>query len=153
MSKITKQTTVHATPEQVWAKLIEDPNHWGDWLTPVRKLVAPVHGTVAAGLEFPVLLGKLSGKIVVTEATTARQLRWKAGPAMMLAMGMSMKGTLQLTPDGSGGSRVNLEMRSPMGPMGSMMMRMMAGLDSKEEMTRTIGRVKALAERAPGTTP
>ncbi|MHB1487971.1 MAG: SRPBCC family protein [Acidimicrobiales bacterium] len=147
MSKITEQTTVHATPEEVWAKLIEDPNHWGDWLTSVRKLEATVRGTITPGLEFPVLLGKMSGKILVTEVAVARQVRWKAGPAMMLAMGMGMKGTFRLEPNGNGGSQVTLEMKSPMGPMGSMMMRMMAGLDSKDEMTRTIGRVKELAER------
>lgn len=147
MSKIVKQTTVRVGAEQVWARLVEDPNHWSDWLTPVRRCEAPVQATVAQGLEFPVLLGKMSGKILVTEVTRARRLRWRAGPAMMLAMGMGMKGTMGLEPDGSGGTRVTLEMRLPMGPMGSMMMRTMAGLDSKDEMTRTIGRVKEVAER------
>ena len=100
------------------------------------------------GAEFGVRLGKISGKIRVTEAATGRRLRWQAGPSMMMAMGMAMRGTLDLDPAPNGSTRVRLEMKTPMGPMGAMMMRMMAGLDPNEEMTATITRVKSLAESA-----
>lgn len=114
MATVTREATVKATGESIWSSLIEDPNRWTDWLTPVRGLEERVKQPVHDGLEFSVRLGKISGKIRVTEATRGKRLRWNAGPPMALAMGMGMK--------------------------------MMAGLDPKDEMTKTINRIKQLSE-------
>jgi hypothetical protein len=64
---------------------------------------------------------------------------------MALAMGMGMKGSLEFQEAGNGSTRVVLTMKSPMmmGPM----MKMMAGLNPKDEMTKTINRIKQLSER------
>lgn len=141
MAIIKRETTVSATPDAVWTKLIEDPNTWPEWLTPVRQLEERASGPVRKGTEFNVLLGKLGGKIKVTEAVRGARLRWKAGPAMMLAMGMGMQGELTLQ-RGDGGTRVSLRMVTPM--MMAPMMKMMSGLDPSYEMTQTINRIKTL---------
>lgn len=150
MATIVREETVNAPGETIWSKLIDDPSHWVEWLTPVRGLEERVRGPVRSGTTFGVRLGKLSGKIRVLEAAVGERLRWKAGPAMMLAMGMGMKGTLEFQRAGNGRTRVRLTMRTPMmmGPM----MRMMSGLDPKEEMTKTIARIKNLSEQSPSET-
>lgn len=145
---ITRETTVRATGDAIWSSLIEDPNRWTEWLTPVRGIEEKVGVPVRVGTEFSVRLGKMGGKVRVTEATKGQRLRWKAGPSMMMAMGMAMKGTLELERTGNGATHVVLKMTTPMGPMGSMMMRMMAGLNPKNEMTATINRIKSLGEQA-----
>lgn len=148
MSTVTRDATVYASSERIWARLIEDPNCWTEWLTPVRSLEEKVTTPTRQGLEFGVRLGKLAGKVRVTEVATARRLSWKTGPSMMMAMGIGMKGSLHIEPtQDDHATKVHLEMKSPMGPMGPMMMRMMAGLDTKKEMTASIDKLKALAER------
>ncbi|MEE9248021.1 MAG: SRPBCC family protein [Dehalococcoidia bacterium] len=143
MAVIKRETTVKAPSDDVWANLIHDPNRWGEWLTPIRGVEERVRESVREGLEFQVLIGKLSGKIKITEAVPGRKLRWKAGPGMMMAMGMSMRGTLEFQPV-NGSTHVFLKMVTPMmmGPM----MKMMSGLNTKEEMTKTIGMIKRLSE-------
>jgi hypothetical protein len=96
MATIERETTVGASPEELWDDLIRDPNHWTDWLTPLRGLEEQVTSPVAPGLSFGVRIGNLSGKIEVVEAVAGKKLRWKAGPGPLLAMGMGMKGTLEL---------------------------------------------------------
>ncbi len=145
---ITREATVRAPADAIWSALIADPNGWTDWLTPVRGIEERVSAPVHEGTEFSVRLGRIGGKIRVTEAAKGQRLRWKAGPSMMMAMGMAMKGTLEFERTGNGSTQVLLKMKTPMGPMGSMMMRMMAGLSAKDEMTKTIGRIKSLGEKA-----
>jgi uncharacterized protein YndB with AHSA1/START domain len=146
MATVNRETTVRASADKIWS-LFEDANRWPEWLTPVRGLEENVAGSVREGSEFSARLGKVSGKIRVLEASRGRRLRWKAGPAMMLAMGMGMKGTLELQGNGNT-TRVLLKHKTPMmmGPM----MRMMSGLNPKEEMTKTVSRIKELSERSGG---
>lgn len=143
---ITREATTSATGDQIWGNLIEDPKRWGDWLTPISSFEERPSGPVRAGSEFSVRLGKMGGKIRVKEAVHGKRLRWQAGPSMMLAMGMGMTGTLEFAP-ANGSTHVLLRMKTPMGPMGKMMMRMMAGLKPDDEMTETIARIKSLSER------
>ncbi|MFQ5933427.1 MAG: SRPBCC family protein [Dehalococcoidia bacterium] len=142
MAIIKRETTVKASADSVWISLIDDPNRWGEWLTPIRGVEERVEEPVREGLEFHVQLGKLSAKVKVTEAVPGSRLRWKAGPGMMMAMGMSMRGTLEFQPV-NGATHVFLRMVTPMmmGPM----MRMMSGLNPKEEMTKTIERIRVLS--------
>lgn len=144
MATIVREATVNATGDSIWSSLIEDPNHWTEWLTPIRSLEERVSGPVRQGTEFGIRLGNLSGKFRVIEVAKGERLRWKAGPAMMLAMGMGMKGTLEFQRAGNGATRVLLRMKTPMmmGPM----MKMMSGLNPKDEMTKTIARIKSLSE-------
>lgn len=143
MAVIKRETTVKASADSVWANLIYDPNRWGEWLTPIKSVEERVGESVREGLEFHVQLGRLSAKVKVTEAVPGQRLKWKAGPGMMMAMGMSMRGTLEFR-SVNGSTQVFLKMVTPMmmGPM----MRMMSGLNPKEEMTKTITQIKRLGE-------
>ena len=141
MAAIERETTVSASAEEVWTNLIQDPNHWNDWLTPLRGLEEKVTPSVSAGLSFGARIGNLSGKIKVVEAVKGKKLRWKAGPGPLLAMGMGMKGTLEFHPH-NGATHVHLTMKSP--PMMSPLMQAMLGLKTADEMTKTINRIKEL---------
>ena len=145
MATIKRETTVQATGAEIWGSLIEDPNNWPSWLTPLRGLEEKAESPVRAGAGFGARIGDLSGKIKVTEATSGQKLRWKAGPGPLLAMGMGMKGTLEFHPTGNGSTHVHLTMKSP--PMMAPMMKMMTGLNPKDEMTKTIGRIKELSSK------
>jgi len=145
MATIERETTVNAGGRQIWTSLIADPNHWDDWLTPLRGLAETVEGPVAPGLSFGARIGSLSGKIKVVEVIEGKKLRWKAGPGPLLAMGMGMKGTLELRQE-NGATHVHLTMKSP--PMMRPMMQAMTGLNTADEMTKTINRIKELGERS-----
>lgn len=144
MATIERETTVGASPDEVWAKLIDDPNHWTEWLTPLRGLDEKVAPHVEAGQSFGARLGNLGAKVKVVEAVAGKKLRWKAGPGPLLAMGMGMKGTLELHPH-NGATHVHLTMKSP--PMMRPMMQAMTGLNTADEMTNTINRIKELGEQ------
>lgn len=148
MATVNRETTVQAAADTLWSNLFEDPNRWPDWLTPVRGLEERASGPVRAGTEFSVRLGNIGAKIRVLEATRGQRLRWKAGPPMLLAMGTGMKGSLEFQRAGNGSTRVVLKMKSPLmlGPM----MKAMSGLNPKDEMTKTINRIKELGERSEG---
>lgn len=144
MATVERETTVGVTPQELWAKLINDPNHWTDWLTPLRGLDEKVATRVSDDLSFGARIGNLSGKIKVVEAVAGKTLRWKAGPGSLLAMGMGMKGTLELQAR-NGGTHVQLRMKSP--PMLRPMMQAMTGLNTADEMTKTISKIKELGEQ------
>jgi len=148
MATINRETTVQASPETIWSSLFEDPNRWPTWLTPIRGLEERASGPVRPGTELSVRLGNIGAKIRVIEATRGQRLRWRAGPPMLLAMGSGMKGSLEFQPTAQGATRVLLTMKSPMmlGPM----MKMMSGLNPKDEMTKTINRIKELGDRSEG---
>jgi hypothetical protein len=99
---------------------------------------------VSAGQSFGARIGNLSGRIKVVEAIEGERLRWKAGPGPLLAMGMGMKGLLELHTH-NGATHVHLTMKSP--PMMRPMMQAMTGLNTADEMTKTINRIKELGER------
>lgn len=143
MAIIRKETTVSASPSELWAKIIEDPNVWPDWLTPVRGLDEVVSGKVRAGLSFSARVGKLSAKIKVRKVSRNKEIQWSGGPGMMLAMGTGMKGKLVFTPSGEG-TKVSLTMVTPL--MLAPMMKMMTGLNTPEEMTKTIAKIKELGD-------
>lgn len=144
MATIEREITVDTSPQELWARLINDPNRWSEWLTPLRGLDEKVASRVSDDLSFGARIGNLSGKIKVVEAVAGKTLRWKAGPGPLLAMGMGMKGTLELQAR-NGGTYVQLTMKSP--PMMKPMMQAMTGLDTAEEMTKTISRIKELGEQ------
>ena len=144
MATVKRETTVGRSSNGIWSRLINDPNGWSEWLTPLRGIDEKVGTPVAAGQSFPVRLGNLSAKMKVVEATEGRKLRWKAGPGPLLAMGMGMKGTLEFESKGES-THVQLTMKSP--PMMRPMMQSMTGLNTAEEMTKTIERIKELSEQ------
>lgn len=98
-------------------------------------------------MSFGARIGNLSGKVKVVEAVKGKKLRWKAGPGPLLAMGMGMKGTLELEQKG-GTTHVHLRMKSP--PMMRPMMQAMTGLNTADEMTKTINRIRELSEKNRG---
>src|SRR5579859_2640836 len=148
MATINREATVHASAEALWSNLFADPNGWPNWLTPVRGLEERASAPARAGSELRVRLGNIGAKIRVLEATTGKQLRWKAGPSALLAMGMGMKGSVEIHSTGNGSTHVHLTMKSP--PMMGPMMKMMSGLNPKDEMTKTINRIKELGEQNQG---
>ena len=95
------------------------------------------------GQSFPARIGNLGAKIKVVEAAEGEKLRWKVGPGPLLAMGMGMKGTLEFEPKGDA-THVHLTMKSP--PM----MQSMTGLNTADEMTKTIAKLKELSEANGG---
>ena len=141
MATVKRETTVGASPEEVWANLIQDPNHWSDWLTPLRGLEEKVTPRVSEGMSFGARIGNLSGTIKVVEAVAGKKLRWKAGPGPLLAMGMGMKGTLEFH-SSNGATHVHLTMKSP--PMMRPMMQAMTGFKVADEMTNTVNRIREL---------
>lgn len=143
MATVKREATVRRAGEEIWTGLIQDPNRWQDWLTPLRGLEERVDQPVRAGMRFGARIGNLSGQIRVVEADRGKRLRWKAGPGPLLAMGMGMKGTLELHPSGDA-THVHLTMKSP--PMMRPMMQAMTGLKVADEMTKTINRIKQLSE-------
>ncbi len=144
MAIINKERTLNAPAEKVWSTLIDDPNQWPEWLTPIRSLEEKSSGKVRKGTQISVRLGSLGGaKVKVTEVVPNKRLRWKAGPAMMLMMGMGMKGTLDFQQQGDS-TRVRLRMVTPM--MMAPMMKMMTGLNAADEMEKTITKIKELGE-------
>ena len=144
MATIERETTVSASGTEIWTNLIQEPNHWQEWLTPLRGLEERVKSPVVSGLSFGARIGNLSGKIKVVEVIEGKKLRWKAGPGPLLAMGMGMKGSLELAPK-NGGTDVHITMKSP--PMMRPMMQAMTGLNTADEMTKTISRIKELSEQ------
>jgi len=144
MAAIEREISVDASGRELWSSLIADPNQWDAWLTPLRGLPERVEGPVSPGLSFGARIGNLSGKIRVVEVIEGKRLRWKAGPAPLLAMGMGMKGTLELDSH-DGHTHVHLTMKSP--PMMRPLMQAMTGLNTADEMTKTINRIKELGER------
>ncbi len=144
MAVIEKEISVNAPCDKIWRDLVQDPNRWGEWLTPLRGIEEHVDGAVRAGLEFHVQLGKIGGaKIKVVEATPGNLLRWNAGPPMAHMMGMAMRGRLELRQRGAA-TQVTLKMVTPM--MMAPMMKMMSGLNSGEEVTKTMQQIKLRAE-------
>lgn len=143
MATVRRETTVSASPSDLWSKIIDDPNVWPDWLTPVRGLDEVVDGKVRAGLTFSARVSKLSAKIKVRKVTLGKEIQWSGGPGMMLAMGSGMKGKLEFTPSGDG-NKVNLTMVTSM--MFAPMMKMMTGLNTGEEMTKTIDNIKKIGD-------
>ncbi|MCH7971586.1 MAG: SRPBCC family protein [Chloroflexi bacterium] len=143
MAIIKRETTVSTTPSDLWEKLISDPNTWPDWLTPLRGFDETVSGPVRAGESYSARLGNMSAKLKVKEVVSGKKLRWAGGPPMLLMMGSGMRGTLEFTPAGDG-TKVNLTMVTPM--MLAPMMKMMTGLNTGDEMTKTIGKIKELGE-------
>ena len=144
MAIIRRETVVSKSANDLWDALISDPNIWPDWLTPLRGLDETVTGSVRAGLSFSVRLGKISAKLKVRKASPGKELQWSGGPPMLLMMGSGMRGKLEFTPAGEG-TKVNLTMVTPM--MFAPMMKMMTGLNTGDEMTKTIGKIKELGER------
>ena len=104
------------------------------------KLKETVPGKFLVDLHSPYRIGGSSNP-----AITGKKLRWKAGPGPLLAMGMGMKGTLELHAH-SGTTHVHLTMKSP--PMMRPMMQAMTGLNTADEMTKTINRIKELSEQS-----
>jgi hypothetical protein len=143
MAIIKREATVSVNSKDLWEKLINDPNIWPDWLTPLRGFDESPSGEAKAGSSYSARVGNMSAKIKVKEATRGKKLRWSAGPPMMLAMGTGMRGTLEFTPKGDS-TKVNLTMVTPM--MFAPMMKMMTGLNTGDEMTKTIGKIKEVAE-------
>lgn len=146
MATVKRETIIPTRAEDIWEDLIQDPNGWSAWLTPLRGLDEKVTPPVKRGMRFGASVGNLSATIRVVDAVRGRKLRWKAGPGPLLAMGMGMKGTLWFHPLSNGSTQVQLTMKSP--PMMGPLMRMMTGLNPKDEMTKTILRIKELGSPA-----
>ena len=145
MAVINKEIVVNVPPEKIWSTLIEDPNRWTEWLTPIRALEEKVTGAVREGLEFHIQMGKMGGaKVKVKEVVPNRLLRWNGGPPMAHIMGMAMRGTLEFRRT-NGATHVSLRMVTPM--MMAPMMGMMSGLKPREEMEKTIQQIKRLSEK------
>lgn len=145
MAIIVKELTVNAPPSKVWA-LVEDPSLWPTWFTPIRALEERVNGPIREGLEFHFTMGRLGGaKMKVKEVVPNQRVRWNGGPPMAHMMGMTMRGTLELRPFDSGSTRVTLRMVTPM--MMAPMMKMMSGLNAKEEIDKSIKELKRQAEK------
>lgn len=145
MSVVTATIEIAATPEQVWA-VIMDPARLADWVTIHRSLGRhdePLkHGSeidqtlTLRGVPFQV-------KWKVEQFDPPRKAVWKGrGPARSIASTI-----YELEPSGDGTlfSYQN-EFKAPMGPLGAVAQRALVGDAARREANGSLDRLKRLIE-------
>ena len=146
MGKHTDQIDIQAPADKVWG-VITNGERLSDWLSPVSNVegIEPA-GPLAAGSKLEVTIGKIGGaKLNIKEAQRGRTLRWNAGPAMAHMMRMPMKIELDLQPRGE---TTTATITFKTNPMIAPLMKMMTGLNFKEEAPNTVQKLKAAVESA-----
>ena len=142
------RTTIHiaASPEQVWAVAI-DPGRLADWVTIHRALGAVDDGAARAGFHMDQTLTLRGAPFKVhwtlTECDAPRRALWHGkGPAGSRAE------TEYLLEAHDGGTRFTYrnEFRAPLGLIGRVAQRALAGQVPKVEAERSLARLKLLCE-------
>jgi hypothetical protein len=132
MRSYASSTTIDATPDAVWAVLV-DGARWTDWDSGVVSLT----GTIAPGERLSVVSSANPGRafpLAVTEFEPARLMVWSGGMPLGLFRGVR---TFTLTPEGE---RTRLDVREEYsGPMLALIWRSMPDLQpSFDQFTQGI---------------
>lgn len=145
-NKVTASVNIDATPEEVWATVM-NPQRLKEWVTIHRKLGKAPKSPLKSGDELDQTLN-LRGvpfKVhwTVKEADAPKHAVWEGrGPARSKA-----RTVYEVTPNGNGTKfqYVN-EFDAPMGPLGSVASRVVMGGVPQREANATLQRLKKLLE-------
>jgi hypothetical protein len=117
MKAFEASSVINATPERIWAILV-DGSHYPDWPSGVIS----VDGRIAPGETIKVVSGANPGRtfpVKVTEFSPARSMAWSGGMPLGLFKGVR---TFSLAPAGDGATRFHVR-EEYSGPLLSMMSR------------------------------
>jgi carbon monoxide dehydrogenase subunit G len=144
MSVVTVNTHISATPEEVWATVM-DPDRLGEWVTIHRSLRRADSGPPRVGYEMDQLLHvrgvSLDVRWRLVQCEPCRLAVWEGrGSARSRA-----HTEYALRPEGDG-TRFDYrnEFRAPLGPVGALASRALVGGMPEREAKRTLERLREL---------
>jgi uncharacterized protein YndB with AHSA1/START domain len=147
MTAVEVSTLIRATPEEVWA-VVMDPARLGDWVTIHRRVSDASAGPARRGTSMTQTINLRGANFKVrwelVECDFARRAVWEGrGPAMSTAHTEYL-----LAPD-EGGTRFHYtnDFRAPFGPLGAVASRALVGGIPEREARNSLRRLKALLER------
>lgn len=147
MSAVEVSTLIRATPEEVWA-VVMDPDRLGDWVTIHRRVTDASPGPVRRGFHMAQTINLRGANFkvrwVLAECDFARRAVWEGrGPAMSTAHTEYV-----FAPDPAG-TRFHYtnDFRAPFGPLGAVASRALVGGIPEREAKNSLARLKALLER------
>ena len=146
--KVERDITIKASPEKVWAVLM-DPQCLADWVSIHQKLKDAPNGQLERDDELTQCLRLMHKnfdvKWKVKEARAPHKAVWEGrGPVRSKAAVV-----YELEPDGDGGTRFHYmnEFKAPMGPLGSFFADHAFQRTSEREADKTLDNLKGLLER------
>ena len=148
---VTREITIAAPREQVWAYLIDFPRH-PEWSTPSHNLRISPPAQVRAGATFS-SIGRDEGRdaqneVTITELVPARRIAFNA----TMDVGTEWRNAYELSDAGSG-TRVTKDVGLIRGPfLRSLLLRILAPLIKGEEVKVLDGDLARLKERVEGLT-
>jgi uncharacterized protein YndB with AHSA1/START domain len=152
MTDVEVSTLIRATPEQVWA-VVMDPGRLGDWVTIHRRVADVSSGPARNGFSMAQTIhlrgANFKVRWVLVECEFARRAVWEGrGPAMSNAH------TEYVLAPHDGGTRFHYrnDFRAPFGPLGAVASRALVGGIPEREARNSLNRLKALLE-APAIQP
>jgi uncharacterized protein YndB with AHSA1/START domain len=147
MSAVEVSTVIRATPEEVWA-VVMDPDRLGDWVTIHRRVADASRGPAREGFSMAQTIhlrgANFKVRWVLVECEFARRAVWEGrGPAMSTAH------TEYLFAPHDGGTKFHYtnDFRAPFGPLGAVASRALVGGIPEREARNSLKRLKALLER------
>jgi uncharacterized protein YndB with AHSA1/START domain len=149
MTAVEVSTLISATPEEVWA-LVMDPARLGDWVTIHRRVADASSGPARTGFSMAQTIhlrgANFKVRWVLVECEFARRAVWEGrGPAMSNAHTEYL-----LSRDGERTRfRYTSEFRAPFGPLGAVASRALVGGIPEREARNSLKRLKALLEGCP----
>jgi uncharacterized protein YndB with AHSA1/START domain len=148
MSTVNTSIEIAATPAEVW-DIVMDPTRLGDWVTIHRKLRDADVGIPRVGyrMDQQIHLRGVSVDVhwTLVECVPRERAVWEGrGPARSRAHTEYV-----LSPTSNGFTRFDYrnEFRAPLGPLGALASRALVGGMPEKEATRTLDRLRTLAER------
>jgi uncharacterized protein YndB with AHSA1/START domain len=149
MTAVEVSTLIAATPEEVWA-VVMDPDRLGEWVTIHRRVADATSGPAQKGSRMSQTLhlrgANFKVRWVLVECDFARRAVWEGrGPALSSAR------TEYLLAPHPRGTRFHYtnEFRAPFGPLGAVASRALVGGIPEREARHSLTRLKALLERLP----
>jgi uncharacterized protein YndB with AHSA1/START domain len=146
MTAVEVSTVISATPEEVWA-VVMDPARLRDWVTIHRRVADATHGPAAKGFSMAQTIhlrgANFKVRWVLVECEIARRAVWEGrGPALSTAH------TEYVLAPHNGGTRFHYtnDFRVPFGPLGAVASRALVGGIPEREARNSLMRLKALLE-------
>jgi uncharacterized protein YndB with AHSA1/START domain len=149
MSAVEVSTLIRATPEEVWA-VVMDPDRLGDWVTIHRRVADVSRGPVRGGFSMAQTIhlrgANFKVRWVLAECDFARRAVWEGrGPALSSAH------TEYVLAPHDGGTRFHYrnDFHAPFGPLGAVASRALVGGIPEREARNSLRRLKTLLEQGP----